>query len=78
MGNDRYSISYYARGTLTIGVVLLTSGIILIITSALLAAVCQVQSEGPIQYWFLLLFAGFIAVVPGILLLFISRRLGKM
>lgn len=78
MGNEKYSISYYARGTLNIGIVLLTSGMVLIITGALMAAAHEAGSQGLIRHWFLFMLAGFVAVVPGVLFLIISRRLGKM
>ncbi len=78
MGGDRYSIDYFARGTLTVGMVLLISGAILIVTGLLCAVAYEAESSGLIRHWFLFLLAGFVAVVPGVLFLFLSHRLRKL
>lgn len=78
MEDPKYSVGYFAGGTLTVGVVLLASGVILIIAAALMAVVCESGAVGMFRYWYVLLLAGFVAIVPGIMFLFISRHLRKM
>lgn len=78
MDDRKYSVEYFAGGTFTVGIVLLSSGMILIVAAALVAVICETGTAGLLRYWFVLLLVGFVAVVPGITFLFISRRLKKM
>ncbi len=67
----------FAGATLVIGVLFTVPGVILIVIGLLMLVTGASEFTDAVPWWFLLLLAGLIAVIPGGVFLFVSWRLRK-
>jgi membrane protein implicated in regulation of membrane protease activity len=67
----------FAGATLVIGVLFTVPGVILVVLGLLMLVTGESGFTDAVPWWFLLLLAGLVAVIPGGVFLFVSRRLRK-
>ena len=77
MSSGDGSARLFARATLVIGVLFTVPGVILVVIGLLMLVTGTSGFTDAVPWWFLLLLAGLIAVIPGGVFLFVSRRLRK-
>ena len=71
------SVRLFARASLIIGVLFTIPGVILVVLGLFMLVIGESGFTDAVPWWFLLLLAGFIAIIPGTVFLFVSRRLKK-
>ena len=67
----------FAGAAFVIGVLFTVPGAIFIVVGLLMLVTGESGFTDAVPWWFLLLLAGFIAIIPGVVFLFVSRRLRK-
>jgi membrane protein implicated in regulation of membrane protease activity len=77
MSGGDVSARLFAGATLVIGVLFTVPGVILVVLGLLMLVTGESGFTDAVPWWLLLLLAGLVAVIPGGVFLFVSRRLRK-
>ncbi len=67
----------FASAAFAVGILFTVPGVTLVVLGLLMLVSGESGFTDAVPWWFLMLFAGFIAVIPGAVFLFVSRRLRK-
>lgn len=77
MSGNFLSTRFFARGTFLVGTLLLFSGIVLLVVGILTVALGMTLSNGGLAFSFITIVTGVMAVIPGVVFLYLSRRLSR-